>query len=107
MSRVDELLRMLEGRVGTARQIAEGRGLDSQDSSVKRALKKGLDDGRIHQTRVEHGPRKGEVVMHPERVASGFGGAITHGIERGTARSTAFARMSAQQEALRQTRARG
>lgn len=92
---INELQARFAGWHGTAAELAARAGRERSDSSVKRALAKGVEDGVIARTEVAHGPRTGEVVFHPPHVASGYGGAVVHGIEKGQARTAAFERFQA------------
>lgn len=86
MTQVDAILTQLSNRIGTAAQLAAMTGHEPTDSSFKRALSRGVEEGVLF--------RDG-AIYHPRLASSGFGAAAELGIHEGTERSDAFRRMSA------------
>lgn len=86
LTQVDAILTQLSNRIGTAAQLAAMTGREPADSSFKRALAQGVEQGVLFRS---------NGIYHPRLIAGGFGAAAELGIHEGTVRSDAFRSMSA------------
>lgn len=73
----EQMIATLEGRAGTAAELAQRCDCDPRDSTFRKALKALVDDRKLFKT--------GDVI-HPRVIASGFGAAVELGIQGGPLR---------------------